>query len=286
MITFTNIIVKLQIEGFHCWPGAKDTPMQEIHYLADPHRHVFHITCFKDVNHDDRDIEIIEFKRQVTQYLLQQYPDKLHPLGCDFGSMSCEMIARELLLVFGMTMCRVLEDGENGGVVRQEIRKWNQDVVFVCGYPCSGKETFIRAYLNNRVHIRVSDIVKHLSNAKTTSELNDTANLDKEIAKELMAIISDHINAGSQVVIDGIRQPSIYGQILQRVQLRGSTALTIWLEVPYDIREFRYNKRGLRRDDLSYKRVCEKNDQLGLDVLQKSIQGSGHMSPYLPLKYY
>ncbi len=117
MKTKTNIIVKLQVEGFHCWPDAK-TVVPEMAFLSDRHRHIFHIECRKEVTHDDRDIEIILFKRSILQYLKSNYSDPKKVLTiCEFGPKSCEMLASELLKEFNLDYCSVLEDNENGAEI-------------------------------------------------------------------------------------------------------------------------------------------------------------------------
>ena len=68
----TNIIVKLQIEGLHNWPEARQI-LPEMGFLSDMHRHMFWISVQKKVTHDDRDIEIIQFKRQINTCLLLNY---------------------------------------------------------------------------------------------------------------------------------------------------------------------------------------------------------------------
>ncbi|HBH48817.1 MAG TPA: hypothetical protein DDX98_09260 [Bacteroidales bacterium] len=103
----TNIIVNLQYEAIHHWPGC-DIP--EVSFLKDKHRHIFHICCKREVQHDDRDIEIIMFKRKILKFLQSNY-------NGDFGSMSCEMIANELAYIFKLSYCSVLEDGENGAEI-------------------------------------------------------------------------------------------------------------------------------------------------------------------------
>jgi hypothetical protein len=113
----TNIIVKLQVEGIHFW---KDCDIEDVDFLANPHRHIFHITCKKEVTHDDRDIEIIRMKRQVLLFLEQKYaktPSVIKGTVCWFGGMSCEMIARVLLEKFELNYCKVLEDNENGAEI-------------------------------------------------------------------------------------------------------------------------------------------------------------------------
>jgi len=103
----TNIIISLQYAATHFWSGCN---IQEVIYLKDEHRHVFHITCKKEVSHDDRDVEIISFKNEVLGWLDFHYKGK-------FGGKSCEMIARELLNDFELNYCKVLEDNENGAEI-------------------------------------------------------------------------------------------------------------------------------------------------------------------------
>ena len=72
----TNVVASLTVDGIHNWPDAKNV-FPEVKFLSDPHRHMFHVTCKKRVNHDDRDIEFIIFKRDVRDYLnLKYYDDK------------------------------------------------------------------------------------------------------------------------------------------------------------------------------------------------------------------
>lgn len=110
----TTVIITLQFEAFHNWQGVKEALPNnpEIHFLVDRHRHLFYITLEKNVSHDDRDIEIILFKRKVQDYLNSKY-------GCpgELGSRSCEMLAEELLKNFDCTTVTVLEDNENGAKV-------------------------------------------------------------------------------------------------------------------------------------------------------------------------
>lgn len=114
-----EVYVTLQVEGIHNWPGC---PFDEVAYLRDPHRHMFHIKAHKVVTHSDRDVEFIMLKHQIEQYLLDKYANG--PQNgcygfnvCLFGAMSCEMIAKELIDEFDLYKCDVSEDGENGAVV-------------------------------------------------------------------------------------------------------------------------------------------------------------------------
>lgn len=106
----TQVYCTVHIEGIHRW---KDCPLEEVAYLRDPHRHMFHIKAFVPVLHDDRDVEFIMLKHKITEYLITRYwSDEYKCLF--FDSMSCEMIARELIDAFDLTVCEVSEDGENG----------------------------------------------------------------------------------------------------------------------------------------------------------------------------
>lgn len=108
------IVITLRFEGFHCWPEAP----KEVDFLAHRHRHIFHIKCEVEVSHNDRDIEIILFKREVVDYLIRNYGQtnnlETRTTWLEFGRMSCEDIAQDLIEAFNLSSCEVLEDGENG----------------------------------------------------------------------------------------------------------------------------------------------------------------------------
>ena len=111
----TNVIAKLEIEGMHNWPGAKDI-FPEVAFLSDMHRHKWFITAKKAVNHDDRDVEFIMFKRDILDYLLEEYYNndtRTH----EFGAKSCEMLAKEIMEAFECNYVSVFEDNENGAEV-------------------------------------------------------------------------------------------------------------------------------------------------------------------------
>lgn len=103
-----RIVVNLRLEGFHYWADAPS----EVRFLASPHRHEFHVRMERDVVHEDREIEIILFKRKAVDVIRRVYGDP-----CAFGSRSCEAIASEFIRMFGLSSCTVLEDGENGATV-------------------------------------------------------------------------------------------------------------------------------------------------------------------------
>lgn len=100
-----SIVVRFSFEGVHCWPDAEGWAQ----FLRDPHRHMFHVEAAKAVEHDDRQIEILAFRREMARYCNSTF--------CGPHTMSCEMMARRLMSEFRLSRCRVLEDNENGAEV-------------------------------------------------------------------------------------------------------------------------------------------------------------------------
>lgn len=116
MSRIITVYCTLQVEGTHHWPKC---PFDEVAYLTVPHRHMFHIKAYKPVTHSDRDVEFIMLKHQIEEHLGATYYDADKKL-CVFGAKSCEMLAEELMNEFGLTMCEVSEDNENGAVVYED----------------------------------------------------------------------------------------------------------------------------------------------------------------------
>jgi hypothetical protein len=122
------IEVTFQREGIHKYPAAATDPNlatgdeYDVSFLAYPHRHVFHFRVRINVEHNDRDIEFIQFKR----WLEGLYSSQQNILQLD--SKSCEMIAEELIertaeRYPGRDMVvEVSEDGENGAVLQYWAR--------------------------------------------------------------------------------------------------------------------------------------------------------------------
>lgn len=110
----TKIISRFKVEGIHRW---KDCPIEEVSYLRNYHRHIFHIICYAFVDHNDRDIEFIELTHKIKSYLNNQYYNKNY--NClFFDGRSCEMLAEEILNKFNLYEVEVNEDGEGGSIVR------------------------------------------------------------------------------------------------------------------------------------------------------------------------
>lgn len=107
------IEVKLDIEGLHSYPNCN---IEEVVYLKHMHRHTFQFLCRAVVAHKERDIEFIEFKHQIKDYIDKKYYDLKYKC-CNFTGQSCESLAEELLNSFGLCRCSVSEDGEFFGIV-------------------------------------------------------------------------------------------------------------------------------------------------------------------------
>lgn len=114
----TFIWVTFQKEGVHLYPAAGTDPKlktggpDDVSFLAFPHRHMFHFRVEIEVFHDDRDIEFIQFKREL---------EGLYSTGTlELNHKSCEMIGQDLADYITKKYPKrdltieVAEDGENG----------------------------------------------------------------------------------------------------------------------------------------------------------------------------
>jgi len=115
-----TIFVKTQFEGIHSYPDAPE----EVLFLRNEHRHMFHVRLEIEVMHDDRELEFIMVKRALDAHLAK---------SVGTPTWSCEMIGEAILDWATEHYCNecsrfmvvsVSEDGENGArvdnVVRQE----------------------------------------------------------------------------------------------------------------------------------------------------------------------
>lgn len=106
--------ITLRFEGFHCYPGAPE----EVKFLENVHRHLFHVTVWIEQSHNFRDLEYFIFKRRV-EALWKQASFMLEA--------SCEQMADTLGRTIGYEFpgrrikVRVSEDGENGALLEFDI---------------------------------------------------------------------------------------------------------------------------------------------------------------------
>jgi hypothetical protein len=118
------IWVTFRKEGIHCYPAAAtDTNLAtgdeyDVSFLANPHRHIFHFRVWISVQHNDRDIEFIQFKR----WLESLYNGQGATLSLDYKS--CEMMSDDLYSIITLKYpsreiwIEVSEDGENGSFIK------------------------------------------------------------------------------------------------------------------------------------------------------------------------
>lgn len=110
----SSVIIQFTLEGFHNYPEAPD----RVKFLSDRHRHSFEFKAAFNVSHDNREKEIFLERERVANQIVTKYS-----IPCEFGSMSCEMIAREILLENkdeGMIWCEVWEENTGGARVELE----------------------------------------------------------------------------------------------------------------------------------------------------------------------
>lgn len=110
------IDVKTNFIGFHRWNNAP----KSVSFLRNRHRHVFGIHAIIQVNESDRELEFFTVVNGIDNFIKASCPSG------DFGNMSCEMIAEEILSylksIYGSReyKVRVSEDEENSGIVTFE----------------------------------------------------------------------------------------------------------------------------------------------------------------------
>lgn len=106
MNTKTIIFCTTSFEALHRFVDAPE----EVSFLRDYHRHMFHVRMEKLVTHNNRQIEFIILKRKLDDWLRKYWTRVMLDL-------SCEEMAAILLEEFDADMVEVSEDGELGGRV-------------------------------------------------------------------------------------------------------------------------------------------------------------------------
>ncbi len=111
----SSIFLRFTHEALHSYPQASG-PTE---YLKYPHRHLFHFEIQMEVFHDNREVEFLQLRNQVKDFIKDTY-------GYNFYSNSCEMVARNVLnfLISNYGDDRnyriiVSEDNENGAILEK-----------------------------------------------------------------------------------------------------------------------------------------------------------------------
>jgi len=115
-----SIWVRFQREGIHAYPAAATDPnLEDVSFLANEHRHIFHFEVRIAVQHNDREIEFIQFKR---------YCEGLFKEGIlQLDNKSCEMISDDLFEKIAtkypdrQVIISVSEDNENGSTTEYSL---------------------------------------------------------------------------------------------------------------------------------------------------------------------
>tara|TARA_B100002019_G_scaffold54947_2_gene47073 strand:- start:22232 stop:22615 length:384 start_codon:yes stop_codon:yes gene_type:complete len=125
MVKNRYIKVKFTKEGIHKFPGADKDPKyatgnwDDVSFLGYPHRHMFYFYVTLGVTHNDRDVEFIQFKRELERLFTKNV------LHLDY--QSCEMIAENLINYIEnkypnrAVRVEVYEDDENGAILDNDL---------------------------------------------------------------------------------------------------------------------------------------------------------------------
>jgi predicted kinase len=140
-------------------------------------------------------------------------------------------------------------------------------IIAVCGPICSGKTTWCMDNMEETdSYIKVSNIVKSISNAKTREELQNTKELSQQIASTLVEILSEKVKTSENVYVDGIRQLDI----LLEISTKLPAVYLHLLKTPIEVRQSRYNSRADTRDKgISFEEADQKDYALGLADIEQ-----------------
>lgn len=278
MKTFVGI--RFEVEGFHNYPDASKNHGDLVKFLEQSHRHIFKFNCKKRVNHDNRDEEFILLRRKVKQYINKVFPVFESSCECyDFGSMSCEMIAKQLLKEFDFDSVEVSEDGENYAIVEKEecdnIKQEKEDnnklplVTFVVGKAFSGKSHYVNEKVKEAggVTVEVGEIVRKI---KQEEKRIFEGFLSKEITKRIFHILIK-VTSNAHVYIVGCRQKSVIEQMLYLCELNHLHLdyNIVYLSVSDEIRKERFEKlvdEG-KNKGLTFEEIENGDESLGINEL-------------------
>jgi len=101
-----TVWVTTQFEAYHKWEDAPD----DVCFIRAFHRHIFEVKMEMEVTDDNREIEFFILKRQLNDYVQENFYGKRFTL-------SCEQIACLIMSRFKAFSVTVSEDGENGSTV-------------------------------------------------------------------------------------------------------------------------------------------------------------------------
>ncbi len=110
------VYAEVSVPGFHSWPDAPD----EVAFLREEHRHLFSFRIGME-SHLSRQFEFFKLQQALRDYIDDAYDGVECGLGYDFGNLSCEELASNVLEAFRslgvVNFVEVSEDNENGAIV-------------------------------------------------------------------------------------------------------------------------------------------------------------------------
>jgi len=114
----TYIVVSTSFVGLHAW---NDCDIEEVGFLRNLHRHIFHVTVKWKVKGDNRELEFFVCKERVDLFIHSRWPYVQEAgYGRFLGGRSCEMIAKEIMEGVNADFVSVFEDNENGAEVQKD----------------------------------------------------------------------------------------------------------------------------------------------------------------------
>ena len=114
------IFITTSFQGFHKYPGAKEA----YKFLRDFHRHIFGVRVKTSVSHNDRDIEFIELKNAINEFIEVKLKGELYreEISCeDFADHIADFVREYTGSNF--IEVEVNEDGENGAIIARRYSK-------------------------------------------------------------------------------------------------------------------------------------------------------------------
>lgn len=156
-------------------------------------------------------------------------------------------------------------------LLREATEHLNKPIVLVLGRICAGKGTYCHQFPEKK-HIVVSDIVKRIGGVRSRSDLQETGDLDRLIAEDLIKEIRLH---DEDVLVDGIRQLSIIRAITR--EFGKNKVDVLWLEVPKRERLHRFSNRGHRRDDIPFEQADTRDESLGIGEVENWARRHGRV---------
>ncbi len=105
----------VEFPAIHCWPDA----LGDVEYLKFPHRHIFKVVLTVGVASLNRQVEFITLKKELLEFCLHAFPDKMYKDQPSASQCSCEMMCSVIAewaarQQYYPTTVSVSEDGENG----------------------------------------------------------------------------------------------------------------------------------------------------------------------------